>query len=356
MVKIKPVIMAGGLGTRLWPLSSNNLPKQFIKLDEGYSLLQKTLLRNKEFGTPTIITNINYRQIVLSQIREIGLEADIIIEPCQKNTTSCAIIAALLAQHENYDYVLLLPSDHIIYKVEEYKSDIKTSFKYASNNVVAIGITPDGPHTGYGYIKINTILDKNIYTTKKFTEKPDLKTAKEYLQQGDYFWNSGIYIYNPMNFLKHAKSLQPLMLKNLTLSLEHAKLNQNCLELNSKFFEAVNAISLDYAIIEQISDLIMLKAQFYWQDLGSWSSLLDNSDKDVNGNYIKGEVTICDVKNSYINSKDKKVIILGLEEIIVVNNEEGIFIASKSHSQNLTKLLENEKNKLVQSKKLENIN
>lgn len=340
MVKIKPVIMAGGLGTRLWPLSSNNLPKQFIKLDEGHSLLQKTLLRNKEFGKPTIITNINYQQIVLTQLKEVGLEADIIIEPCQKNTASCAIITALLARQENYDYVLLLPSDHIIYKTEKYKSDIKTSFKYASNNVVSIGIVPDCPNTGYGYIKINTTLDKNIYTTNNFTEKPDLNTAKEYLQQGGYFWNSGIYIYNPINFLNHAKNLQPLMLETLTLSLENAQINLNCLELDYKFFGSVNAISLDYAIIEQVSDLIMLKAQFHWQDLGSWSSLLDSSTKDINGNYLSGDITTCDVKNSYINSKGKKITILGLEDIIVINNEEGIFIANKSYSENLKKLLD----------------
>jgi len=146
------------------------------------------------------------------------------------------------------------------------------------------------------------------------------------------------------------------MLEALTLSLENAQINLNCLELDNKFFQPLNSISLDYAIIEQISDLIMLEAQFHWRDLGSWSSLLDNSSKDINGNYLSGEITAYDVKNSYINSKDKKVTILGLEEVILVNNEEGIFVASKTHSENLKKLLENAKNKAIQSKPPENVN
>ena len=336
MLKVKPIIMAGGSGTRLWPMSRGLYPKQFIKLFNGLSLLQQTLVRNKEFGKSVVIVSKVHRFIAAEQIREVGIEADLIVEPLQKNTAPCALIGALLAKEDHTEIVLLLPADHHIANDQKYIDIINKSFTYADRvGIVTIGIKPTFPSVGFGYIKVGSRIDAEAYTAEKFIEKPSAKIAEEYLAIGGYFWNSGIFVYTPEFMLDQAKNLQQQLLDQVSASFAKSSKDLDFLRLDSKHYAGINAISVDCAIMIYLSNIVFLEGDFGWNDLGSWNSLWLTSDKDSQNNYIEGDVITHEVTHSYIKSKNKLTAVMGLDNIIIINTEDALLIANKSKADDL---------------------
>lgn len=336
-MKIKPVIMAGGFGTRLWPLSLNSYPKQFIKIFEGLSLLQKTLIRNKSFAKPILLINHEHKSIVIGQIRDLGIEVDLIIEPTQKNTAPCAIIAALVSKAEGFDRVLLLPSDHEISDIENYLQVVARASYYAESMIVTIGIKPEFIHTGYGYIKSGQSIGDRIYKVEQFIEKPNETAAAHYVSQQNYFWNSGIFLYSPDVMIEQARSQHPILFNNVQNSLIFGVRDKDkyIITLDQRLYSSIENISLDYAIMEHAKEIALIEANFNWDDLGSWASLWRISSKDPQNNVTLGNVVVRDVTNSYVRSCKKVITVVGLDNIIVVETEDALLVANKSKSEEI---------------------
>jgi len=339
-MKIKPVIMAGGSGTRMWPLSRELYPKQFIKIFDKFSLLQKTLLRNESLGKPLVIVYEEHKFIAAQQIKEIGIDADLITEPFPKNTAPPSIIASIIAINEGFKNVLLLPADHYISDEKEYLSGINMlSNHLEKSNIGTIGIKPTSPNTGYGYIQIKEPIYKKVYKVQKFVEKPNLDLAENYIKQGGYFWNSGIFLYNPHYMIKKVKDLQKGLFDKVSESLLFATKDSVFTRLDKDSYSTIEAISIDYAIMEHSSDIIMFEANFDWQDLGAWGSLWQISEKDSNKNCFYGDVIAQDVTNSYIMSNRKLASVIGLNNIIVIDTEDALLVADKSKSEEVKQIV-----------------
>jgi mannose-1-phosphate guanylyltransferase len=307
-MRILQVIIAGGYGTRLWPLSSVKYPKQFIKAKNGISLLQETLMRNQKLHTTTtvIIVAGEHQSIARAQIDELGIEACLILEYIKKNTAPATIIASLKGKMENYDTIILLPSDHYIRNDEQYINTINLALTYVQKSgLCIIGVKPTCPNTEYGYIKVGKMIDLGIFETEQFIEKPPLLQAQTFLSQNEYFWNSGIIIYNIDHMLEQAKIIQNGLFLHVKkyfdykypdqykcqsqdhvdilqdsaiesvyrsqtgVNLEAAKSNK----IGYDLYDKIEDISIDRAILEKISKMILIEASFDWTDLGSWSSL-----------------------------------------------------------------------------------
>ena len=341
-MKVKPIIMAGGKGSRLWPLSRQLFPKQFIAINDKHSLMQRTLITNSSFGKATVIITQEYSLIAKEQIKILGINADLIIEPTSKNTALCAIISVIQAKKSGYDMVMLLPSDHYIDDKSEYLRTIDTALHYAAKfGICTIGITPDFPSTEYGYIKIKEKIAKGIYHTKKFIEKPNIRKAKYYFNHcyHQYLWNSGIYICNINYIIEQYKLWQITLLQCAYNALHMANTEGNNIILSDLSYANIKPISFDYAIIENISQMIMVIAQFKWYDLGNWHSLWHMQTKDAEGNYYKGDVISLYTKNSYIVSDNKLAAVIGINDAVIINTENALLIVSKSHVEKVKYLI-----------------
>lgn len=339
-MKIKPVILAGGVGTRLWPLSCKHNPKQFLKIFNGQSLLQKTLIRNKIFGKPTLIINQEHQLLTIKQANEIGIEIDLIIEPIQRDTAPGAIIATLQLKQQGWDTILLLPADHLIYNTKEYIKTISQSFEYAQQlGVCTLGIPPTFPSTEYGYIEIGPPIATNIYTSLSFTEKPLQPLAQSFVDHGGYFWNSGIFIYNIDFFIKQVTLIQPALFKQLQNALNHSEKNNNSLKILLKTYIKIPKTSLDYTIIEHIKAMAMIKVNFQWSDLGDWHSLWQFQPKDLADNYCQGDIITHDTTNCYISSLNKLVTVIGLDNMIIINTDNSILVANKSKIKEIKQVI-----------------
>jgi mannose-1-phosphate guanylyltransferase/mannose-6-phosphate isomerase len=335
---VKPVIMAGGSGTRLWPLSRKSFPKQFVKLFDNQSLLQKTLLRNTPFGRPIVIVSEDHRFIAAEQIREIGVEADLVVEPAPKNTAPCAIIASLLALESNIETVLLLPADHYIEENDKYISLINKAANL-TNEVATIGIKPSFAHTGYGYIKTGKQIADKIFHAEKFIEKPEKSIAEEYLSLGNYFWNSGIFLFNANYMLEQARHLQSKLFELTNAAYLSSAKDLDFTRLDNHYYDQLESISIDYAVMEHIESMILLEANFKWNDLGSWESIWEINKKDEHNNYKLGDVVSKDVKNSFIMSDNRLTAVIGLSDVIVVNTADALLVADKSKSEEVKQIV-----------------
>lgn len=345
MMNVKPVILAGGIGTRLWPLSRQLYPKQFIKIFDGLSLLQKTLLRNQLFGEPSIIVNEAHHSIATEQLQEISTKADFITEPSHKNTASCAIIAALAAKQDGCDTLILLPSDHSISDLENYISVIKHALKYVDiYGLCVIGIKPESPNIEYGYIKTKNQIDTRTFIAGKFVEKPNLEIALAYfamasLGYGNYFWNSGIFVFKTDFLLEQAREHQSIMFEQVYNAFVTSTKHKNSINLNKDYYNIIKPTSIDYGIIEHIDHMIMVQGNFLWRDVGSWYPLWRSRAKDKDNNYFEGDVFTNSVKNSYISTSKKLTAVIGLDNIIVINTDDVVLVADKSKSNEIKELV-----------------
>ena len=346
MNQIVPIILAGGTGTRLWPLSRRSFPKQFLNLlnEDNYTLLQKTYKRIERLDNlskPIIVCNEEHRFIAGDQMREINIEPlTIMLEPARRNTAPAIAIAALKSLELYEDPILLiLSSDHDIKNIKEFTSSIQNSLIIANKGNLAIfGVKPTFPSTGYGYIKSIDELDyKNYKASKveKFLEKPDIIAAKEIVENKKYTWNSGMFVFKARTILSELKKFAPEINKYCEKCLYESKKDLDFLRLNKNYFTKCSDISIDYAVLEKTDKAYVLPLNCGWNDIGSWESLWGIEKKDSEGNAVKGNVLVEGTKDSLIRSEEKLVVSIGLKNIILIETRDAVLVADKKDSQKI---------------------
>lgn len=347
MSNIYPVILSGGSGTRLWPLSRSMRPKQFINLVGESSLFQQTLdrLQNLRGALPALVVcNNEHRFMVAEQMQEMELgHSGIILEPAARNTAPAIACAALkLAQSDPGAVMLVLPADHVIHNVEAFANAVAlASDSAASGQLVTFGITPNYPATGYGYIKtVGNTEDGVAIPVDSFVEKPDQETAQGYLDQGGFYWNSGMFVFTAESYLAELRKHQPGMLEHVEQALASAESDLDFLRLDQSAYEQCPNISIDYAVMEKSEAVSVIPLDAGWSDIGSWTSLWQSGDKDVQGNVTNGDVMLEGVNNSYVHAENKLVTALGVEDLIIVETHDGLLVTSKQHDQDIKKIVE----------------
>ncbi len=345
-MKIIPIILSGGAGTRLWPLSWGDHPKQFLPLVTERTMIQETLLRLKglELGTPIIGCGEAHRFMVAQQIGEVSeLPPKILLEPMAKNTAPAIAAACCAAMEQDEDaVVIVLPSDHVIKNGDTYREAVvKAAEQALKGYMVTFGIVPTFPATGYGYLKGDERVDHHIYSLAQFVEKPDLATAQEYLASGVYYWNSGMFVFKAKTFLEELAAFEPEMARLSKESYEKAKVESDFTWLDKASFEQIKGNSIDYAVMEKTKKGMIVKLNAGWDDVGSWSALYDISKKDANMNVIKGEDIIAlDTTSSYIRGGKRTIATIGLDNIVIVDSDDGLLVAAKGKIQDVKKIAE----------------
>lgn len=332
------IILAGGSGSRLWPLSRELYPKQLLNLNSDKSLLQSTYKRLTHCTSKIVsITNTKHASNVRMQLSELTENPVVLSEPVAKNTAPAIVLATkYIMQKSNSDPVIIVvPSDHLIEDNEKFLSTVKKGEKLAEQGyIVTFGIEPDYPETGYGYINTCDKLEEG-YKVKEFVEKPNLETAKKYLHAGTYFWNSGIFMFKASTMFQETMKHAPEIAK-LTEEFDFKIKN----EIPFINFDKMPSISIDYAIMEKSDKIALVKLESDWNDLGSWQSIYDVSEKDTDGNVFVGHVLDDNSKNSFVYSSSKLVATIGLEDTIIVETEDAILACKKDQTQNVKHIYE----------------
>jgi len=353
---IVPVILSGGSGTRLWPLSRTLYPKQFLSLINKTSLFQDTIMRlPKNVSDPLIICNEEHRFIVAEQLRQISYNnKGIILEPVGKNTAPAIALAAMNLLNNNEDPILLvLSADHLISDIQKFHNAIETATKIAEKGkLAALGVQPTKAETGYGYIRVNSGIESNYYDVDSFTEKPNQKQAKQFLDSGNYFWNSGIFIFKASTYLRELKIYEPEIFSICQKSCINVQKDFDFIRIDNEQFIHCPDKSIDYAVMERTEDAVVVPFYGNWSDIGSWNALWDAKSKDANDNVIEGDVLLSEVKNSYIHSSNRIVTVNDLSNLIIIDTQDALLVSSMKDSQQVKKIVENLKN----DKRIERIN
>ena len=325
---ITPVIMAGGSGTRLWPLSRAGHPKQFLALNGDKTMLQQTAERLSGLPISESITicNEEHRFFVAEQLREIDALGKIILEPVGRNTAPAIALAALL-EKEDDPLLLVLAADHVIADQDAFTGAVLKAVPLAeAGKLVTFGVVPSEPHTGYGYIEAGDPLE-GAYSVASFKEKPDSTTAAEYLGHGGYYWNSGMFLFRASRYLHELKTHKPDIASACEAAMGTVSNDLDFIRVDTEAFTACPDDSIDYAVMEKTSDAMVVPMDAGWNDIGSWSSLWDVSDKDNSGNATIGDVILHDTTNSFVRADEKLVALVGLEDIVVVSTKDATLVA-----------------------------
>jgi mannose-1-phosphate guanylyltransferase len=346
------ILMAGGVGSRFWPVSTQHFPKQFHDmLGTGETLIQKTfnrLARLIPSENIFILTNERYNDLVFEQLQGVT-KRQVVLEPAMRNTAPCILYASLKIKKENKDAVMIVaPSDHWIKDEDTFSENVKTAFDFCESNdaLMTLGITPTFPNTGYGYIEYDKTSTNEIKSVNQFREKPDYETAKTFLDQGNFLWNAGIFMWSVKTVINTFKSNQPELFE-----LFESGFNVYNTEFEDDFirdnYGKAENISVDYAIMEKSGNVYVIPATFDWNDLGTWGSLYDKLDKDKNANaVVNSKVLLEDSNGNMIRSKkDKIVVVDGLNDYIIVDKDEVLLIFPKEKEQDIKKVLQNVKAK-----------
>jgi mannose-1-phosphate guanylyltransferase / mannose-6-phosphate isomerase len=348
-MKITPVILSGGSGTRLWPVSRSLDPKQFLDFFGENSLFQKTALRVKnldDFFEPIIICNNEHRFRVAQELQKINASAkSIILEPIGRNTAPAIAIAALdvLAKNATQDLILVMPSDHIISDEAAFIGRIKNAAKAALEGyLVTFGVVPNKPETGYGYIKKSAALQyfSEIFAVEKFVEKPDLATAQNFLKSGEYLWNSGIFLFKASSYLEALKKLQSETFINCEKAYKNSVQDLDFIRLDEENFAKCANISIDYAVMEKATKIAVAPLLAGWLDVGSWQAIAEISSKDQNQNSLIGDVATIRTKGCYINSRNRLTATIGVENLIIISLKDVVLVANKDDSQSVKEMFE----------------
>lgn len=339
-MKIFPVILCGGVGTRLWPLSREHFPKQFLPLlDDSETLLQATVKRLQRLdATPIVICNREHRFIVAEQLRKMGLTSfKIILEPIGRNTAPAAAIAALLIEQMDPDAIMaIIPADHYIANSEYFNDRLRLAAEYAHDNLITFGIKASKPETGYGYIEAGAeIAPDQVYHVKQFIEKPNIENAKKYVERGNFYWNSGIFVFKAKKYLQDLETYAPDILEASRQSFLTSQQDLDFLCVAKEAFEKCRSDSIDYAVMEKAKNVIVIPFNSEWNDLGSWTSLWDNLEKDNEGNAQRGDVILKDVKNCYLHASHRLLAVIGMENCVVVETSDTVMVAHKEHAQEI---------------------
>ena len=352
---IVPIILSGGSGSRLWPISRTFFPKQFISLINETSLFQDTIQRlPKNSEDPLIICNEEHRFIVAEQLRQIKSEnKGIILEPVGKNTAPAIALAAMHLLKDGIDPILLvLSADHVIDDHIEFMKSIKIAQEIAlKGKLVSFGIKPTKAETGYGYIEIDSQIDQKYYNITSFTEKPNHKIASKYLKSNKHYWNSGIFIFKASKYLNELKKFEPKIFNSCKNSLKNINLDFDFIRIDSKEFVKCQSKSIDYAVMEKTQDGAMIPYDGNWSDVGSWESLWESKPKkDKNKNVVIGDIIVNRVKNSYLHSDNRLIAVNDLSDIIIIDTPDALLVSSKKDSQNIKTIVEElKKNNRIES-------
>ncbi|MCR4538979.1 mannose-1-phosphate guanylyltransferase/mannose-6-phosphate isomerase [Pseudomonas sp. 18.1.10] len=341
-----PVIMAGGSGTRLWPLSRQLNPKQFLPLvDADLTMLQATIKRldGLEHGLPRLICNEHHRFLAAEQLRQLGLEdANIILEPVGRNTAPAIALAALQALSEQTDPIMLvLAADHLIQDVQAFQESIASALLLAeSGKLVTFAITPTSPETGYGYLQLGAPVDAGGYQVSRFVEKPDLNTAKSYLSQGDYFWNSGMFMFRASRYIQELEKFHPEIVSVCRDALAGGQQDMHFTRVDARIFATSPDVSIDYAVMEKTADAVMVPLNAGWSDIGSWSALWEAGEKNAQGNLFKGDVLSENTTGSYVHATHRLVTTVGVQDLIIVETKDAVLVAHKDQVQEVKKIVD----------------
>lgn len=340
-----PVVLCGGSGTRLWPLSRTIHPKQLLPLFNEKTMLQNTLARVQGVDTsvnPIVICNQEYRFLVAEQLRELGLnKVDIILEPEGRNTAPAVAVAALHLKRNNQDPILLvMPADHVIKDREQLMQAVAEGVELANQGMmVTFGINPNKPETGYGYIqKGERLKTATSYQAQRFVEKPSLEKARDYLASGNYCWNSGMFLFRASTFLAALEEFAPDILQACEQAMGGIKTDLDFYRLNNEFLFARNE-SIDYAVMEKANNIAIVPLTTEWSDVGSWDVLWQISQKDADGNVLRGQVITEQVSNSYLRAEKRLLAVTGVSDLVVVETSDSILVSHKDTCQNIKTLV-----------------
>ncbi len=344
---ILPVILSGGSGTRLWPLSRKMHPKQLLPLINETSLLQDTINRltvSTDITRGVVICNEEYRFLVAEQVSNTKLkQCDIILEPVGKNTAPAIALAAITALEKDGDPILLvLPADHVIEDVKQFHEALSVGKQRAEKGeFVTFGVVPDRPETGFGYIKADRSNgNDSFYPVERFVEKPDLEHAKKYVDDGGYYWNSGMFMFKASAYLAALQMFAPGIFDACQQACTKANRDMDFIRIGIDEFEHCPSDSIDYAIMEKVDNAVVIPVDIGWSDVGSWSALHDIGDSDSDGNQLIGDVKSHTTKNCYIRSDAKLVTTLGVEDLIIVDTEDALMVASRNSVQSIKDIVE----------------
>lgn len=333
-MEIFVVIMAGGVGSRFWPRSRKAKPKQLLNIFGQNSMIRETYKRISSFVKPEnvfVITNKLQSQLIKADLPELPKE-NVIAEPVGKNTAPCVAVSAKIINSKSKDSVIItLPADHLIENQKEFEHLFLKGAKFAFENeaLLTFGITPTRPETGYGYINYDKSKENNgVYRVKRFVEKPDLETAKEYLERGDYLWNSGMFIWRSDIILEEVKKYLPE-----THSLLTKLKKENYDNIIEEIYPKFKNVSVDYGIMEKSDRVFVIEGNFGWSDVGSWESVYELSAKDENGNALVGDVLTIDTKNSYVYSESNFTALIGVDDMVVINLGDSLLICNRKKAQ-----------------------
>ncbi|USG61306.1 mannose-1-phosphate guanylyltransferase/mannose-6-phosphate isomerase [Sneathiella marina] len=345
-MKIRPVILCGGSATRLWPVSRACLPKPFVPLVDGRTTFEMTLERiadDKLFLSPLIIANQQHRFLIGEAVEKLGTKAQIVLEPEPRDSAAAIAVAAILANEEDPDTMLLvLASDHVVNNLAEFRKTVKEAAKISAlGHITTFGIEPHEPSSEFGYIQMdeNQPIDKNGYSVKQFVEKPDKKLAEKYLANG-FLWNSGNFMFSAKTMLTEMQTHCPKLLDVAGKSVANAKIDLDFLRLDETSFSQCPKLSIDYAVMEKTNVTAVVRAGFDWSDVGTWESIWDLSKKDKQGNASNQEAYIMGSKNCYVHGDGRLMALIGCENLIVVSTKDALLVVDRNNVSQVKQLVE----------------
>ncbi|MBP2312554.1 mannose-1-phosphate guanylyltransferase/mannose-6-phosphate isomerase [Azospirillum soli] len=345
---IIPVLLSGGAGVRLWPMSRELYPKQLLNLCSDKSMLQETALRVSDgarFAAPIVICNQEHRFIIAEQLRQAGVTPGaIVLEPSARNTAAACAVGALHAAATDPDaLILVLPADHLIRDVPAFKEAVGRAVEAASSgHLVTFGITPTGPETGYGYIRRGASFtdQPGVHRVAAFVEKPDRAVAEAYVADGEHSWNSGMFLFPAAKLIEELGRYAPSVLAASRAALEAGKADLDFFRLDADAFARAPSISIDHAVMEHTDDAVVVPCDLGWADVGGWAALWEVGEKDGEGNVAHGDVVTHGARNCYVRSEGQLTAVVGLDDVVVVSTEDAVLVASRDRAQDVKALVE----------------
>lgn len=343
---IHPVIMSGGAGSRLWPLSRQLYPKQLLPLAGARTMIQETVERVKgaQFASPLVVCNQEHRFLIAEQLRENGVAgAAIVLEPIGRNTAPVAAVAAyMLAEKDPTALVLLMPADHVVEDKKAFAAAVEIAAAAAREGAIAtFGIRPNGPETGYGYIQRGEAMAlKGCYRVKRFVEKPDRAAAQSYLDAGDYFWNGGIFMFRAKTYLDELQQFEPQIAAQCREAVAKGRRDLDFFRLDEAAFAESPSKSIDYAVMEHTEHAAVVPVDMGWSDVGSWQSLWEIAERDGGGNAQDGDVVALNVTNSYLRSEGPLLAAIGVDNVVIVATQDAVLVTRRDATQDVKKVVE----------------